>query len=242
MAVTGGYMAMRIRNFPLPYARAYADYILHEVIPTFNDIQSRADKVSDDEFARLGSEPADDDSYVDMGSLAEEAEDKGVAFYLTMSALRQSVLNLFCVGLFHLLEQQIADLCHDGAFMVEPPEGNLRRELPDWYREHFGLDLLKLPSWSAIDELRLVANVTEHAEGDSASQLRTRRPMLFIPICFDEPHPESVQFNAPVSRPLAGDDLYVTPEMLQQYSGATVAFLSEIEKHFQDNRDEYYPR
>ena len=72
-------MAMRVRSFPLPYARAYADYILHDVIPTLNDIEKRADMVSADEFARLGSEPADDDSYVDMGSLAEAAEDKGIS-------------------------------------------------------------------------------------------------------------------------------------------------------------------
>jgi hypothetical protein len=43
-----------------------------------------------------------------------------------------------------------------------------------------GLDLSSLPSWPVIDELRLVANVVKHGEGDSAEKLRETRPELFV--------------------------------------------------------------
>jgi hypothetical protein len=241
MAVTGVYMAMRVRDSPLPYVRDFVGYILHDVIPTFNDLGARADKKASDEFQRLCSQPAYHDSYVDMDALAEAAQDTGVAFHQRMFALRQTVLNLFSLGLFHLLEQQVAGLCHDGAFIVDPPEGGLRSELPDWYSKQFGLDLRSLSSWSLINELRVVANVTKHAEGSAARELRALRPALFIPSCFSEPHPELVQFTRPMSSPLAGDDLYVTPEILQEYGEAAVRFLSEIEVHFQEHRDDYYP-
>ena len=58
-----------------------------------------------------------------MALLAERAHDKGLVFYETMYGLRQSVLNLFAVGLFHRLEQELADLCRDGAFMVDRLDG-----------------------------------------------------------------------------------------------------------------------
>ena len=98
------------------------------------------------------------------------------------------------------------------------PMSNLRRELLDWYRNQFVISTcVSCDPGPQLMNCGLVANVTKHAEGGSANDLRTLHPTLFIPPCFDEQHPESVQFSAPVSRPLAGDDLYVTPDILQEY-------------------------
>lgn len=111
-------MAWRVRASPLQLVRAYGEVVLHDLMPTFSNMNERAEQVAAQEYERLAELPAGDDWNGDMGALAEAANDQGVEFYETLSSMRQSVLNLFAVGLFHLLEQQVADLCNDGAFAV----------------------------------------------------------------------------------------------------------------------------
>jgi len=159
-----------------------------------------------------------------------------------MAGLRQAMLNLFAVGLFHLVEQELADLCRDASFDVEPPRDAKIEVVAEWYRNHFALDLSQLASWPTIDELRLVANASKHAEGSAARQLRERRPELFHSPVLREIHAEASFPAWPIFRPLAGEDFYVTPETLQQYVDEAVRFMSEVANYFEHHCDEYYPR
>jgi len=213
MAVAGDYMAWRVRCHAIPYVGAYGKCMLNDVLSAFADLETKAEEIANAEFARLGSAPVYDDGDVDMGFLAEDANDKGQAFYDTMSSLHQTTLNLVAAGLFHLVEQHLANLCHDGAFTVAPPCDSKLDIVRDWFHEHFQLDLRTLASWPRVDELRLVANVVKHAEGGSAQRLRQLRPELFqhpVPIELD---PGIFSAVHPVRMPLAGDDLYVTEKL-----------------------------
>jgi hypothetical protein len=179
MAFDGLYMAHRVRNTALRYVSAYEECVRQNLMAAFANLGKKADEVAEAEYERLGNEPIGESGDDDMASAAEAAQDRALAFYETMTALRQSVLNLFAAGLFHLLEQQLAYLCWDGAFTVLPPGDAKLARLEDWYRRHFAIDLPSLSSWPIIEELRLTTNVVKHAEGSSADQLRERRPELF---------------------------------------------------------------
>lgn len=240
MAVSARYIEWRVRSVALQQVAAYVDFMLREIIPVFANMEQRAEAAAASEYERLSSELAGEFWDGDIDTLAEQAHDKGLAIYETLNGLRQSVLNLFAVGLFHLLEQEIADLCRDASFDVEPPNDTKLDPVADWYKEHFDLDLRSLPSWAKVDELRLVANVTKHAEGNSARRLRELRPALF-----QLPSLREMGFapgSWPISRPLAGDDLYVTAENLQEYGQAAVDLISEIANHFKERGEESYPR
>ena len=139
-------MIWRVRGGALQRIPAYGECILSDVMPTFSDLDERANKVAEDEFERLGSLPVGEDWDGDMASLAEDANDKGLLFYTTMTGIRQSFLNLFSAGLFHLIEQELADLCRDGAFTVDPPTDTKIGIVRQWYADHFDLDLSTLPS------------------------------------------------------------------------------------------------
>jgi hypothetical protein len=242
MAVDGWYMEMRVWNSAVRYLSAYGECVHRDLLPVFANLEAKAEVVGEAEYNRLGSEPAGDNWDGDMATLAESAEEKAQAYYDTMAGLSQAVLNLFAVGLFHLLEQELADLCRDGAFIVPPPTDSKLYEVADWYRQHFDLDLRNLPSWSTMDELRLVANATKHAEGPAARQLRERRPELFHNPVLREMHTLLDPVPWPIHRPLSGEDLYVTPKIFQQYAEAAINFASEIARHFEQHREEYYPR
>ncbi len=241
MAVTGSYMAWRVRASAVPYVTSYGDGVLNTLLPAFGDLEARANEIADGEFGRLGSEPAGEECDGDMGAAAEAAEEKGHAFYRTMATLRQTTLNLFAAGLFHLLEQQLANLCHDGAFLISPPRDSQLAVVSEWYRQHFDLDLQGLGAWAAIDELRLLANAVKHAEGASARQLRERRPELFEHPPIRRAWPEAPVMEMPLRLPLAGDDLYVTEDRFREYHRAAVRFVQDIANHFEQHDNECYP-
>ena len=240
MAVTGLYMTTYVRRAQNAI-EVFQQYAVKETLSLYSGLEERADKIADDEFERLGSEPAGEDCDGDMSVFAEIAQEKGIAFYETMTGLRQGILNLLASGLFHLVEQHLADLCRDGAITIEPPADTKLDVVADWYKEHFGLDLRTLSAWNTLDELRLVANTVKHGEGSSARQLRRRRPELFV-------HPDVARFtnlafgttNRPVRLPLGGDDVYVTEQLLHLYCETASSVLGDITKHFEANADEYF--
>lgn len=178
MSVREYSISRRLRN-ALTYVAAFGECTIQTVLPVYANLNDRAEEIANAEFARLGSEPAGEDCNGELGDLAEAAEEVGIAFYETMVMLRQASINLYAAGLFHLIEQQLAATCHDSAFTIPAPKETKLAGVASWYERHFHLHLDSMPSWSALDELRLVANTVKHAEGSSARQLRDRRPELF---------------------------------------------------------------
>ena len=155
----------------------------------------------------------------------------------------RTTLNLFAAGLFHLLEQQLANVCLDGAFDVPPPGDTKLSVVAGWYSRHFNLDFAALSAWPRIEELRLIANAVKHAEGGSAQRLRELRPELFQNPSLRDLFPDfPFMHTAPSLRlPLAGDDFYVTDERFSEYREAANRFLEEIAEHFEANAEDLYP-
>jgi len=243
MSVKGRYMAWRVRSSPAPYVKAYGECVRRDVLPAFSDLVKKAHKVARAEFQRLGSLPADENSSGDMSAAADAAEEKGQVFYDTMIALRQTTLNLFAAGLFHLLEQQLADLCVDGAFEVPPPTDTKLSIVVEWYNRHFNLDLASLPVWTKIDELRLIANAVKHAEGGAAQRLRDLDPKLFQNPSLREVFPDFPFMHTALSLrlPLAGDNFYVTDERFSEYSEVANRMFELIAEFFEAHTENLYP-
>ena len=242
MPVPGRYLARRFRRGAATYIATYVATVRDEVIPTFSNLNARATQIAEAEFVRLSSQPAGDDCDGDLGSLAEAAQEKGEIFYNTLDGLRRTSLALYAVGLFHLLEQQLCDLCRDASFGINPPGDTRLEGLVPWYRKHFRVDLHALPAWQAIDELRLLANTAKHGSGSSARQLRELRPDLFedprlrdllpdMPELYTTPH---------VRLPLAGQDLFVSDDTFAAYGAAAFEFINEIAQHFEDKADDLF--
>ena len=74
------------------------------MVPAFEGIAEDAERATKAEYERLGAMPYGDQ--IDMSDVAEMANDHGIAYYETMSGVRQGVLNVLAVGLYHLFEQQ----------------------------------------------------------------------------------------------------------------------------------------
>jgi hypothetical protein len=187
------------------------------------------------------SQPADDDYAGDGSDEAEAAHDIGLSFYEDISRMYQATLNLFSAGLFHVMEQQLADLTRDGAIEKKASDTPLK-EVIEWYKKGFQLDLEQFPAWAVIEELKDVANSTKHGEGKAAKQLREKRPELFVYPALREDDPDGTFVVSPLSLPLGGDGLYVTGDEFRNYHKAVLGLFEWLKEYFENHGDEYYPR
>src|SRR5580658_10007905 len=240
MADGGLYISWRIRQMVLPFVRVYGQWVEERIIPMSDQLEKMANAVEKEAYDNLMSQPVGDEYSGDGSEEAESAHDIGLSFYEDISRMYQATLNLFSAGLFHVMEQQLADLTRDGAIEKEASDTRLE-EVVDWYGKNCHLDLTQFPAWSVIAELKDVANSTKHAEGSAAKQLRAKRPELFVYPSLRKDDLNTTIVVSPLSLPLGGDGLYVTNDYFREYHKAVLDLFDWLRKYFEDHGDEYYP-
>jgi hypothetical protein len=242
--MTGGYLAMQVRGGVIRPIVAFREYIFRDVAPHFGALDERADQIGNEYYGRAVSQPADESFDGDLSGFAEDAHDHALSWYEMMRSLRQTMFNLLAAGLFHLIEQQLAVLGHDAGFRNGPPKDTRLEEVVKWYQSNLRLNLRLLPGWPLIEELRLVANTAKHAEGKSSGDLRNIRPDLFCDPALVNVYKgigiDDYFVNRPISAPLAGEDLFVSEDLLKQYAEGGETFFRDIAAHFDAHEDEYY--
>ena len=208
---------------------------LEKVTAAFSSIAEEADAAAEAEFERLGSMPADPDSSIDMGDVAEWATEHGIKYYETMSGVRQGVLNLLAVGLHHLFEQQqLFFLRRERALGAE---GALQAAELERRLAKFAIDCRSFGCADKLYELRMAANAIKHGAGPSAKKLATLRPDLFEypALASHAPTKEGVSESGPavavvssLLAPLAGNDLYVSEGDLSDWCAAVIAYWEKL--------------
>ena len=202
---------------------AIVDTLENRVLTNFENVESEADKATDEAWNESMSQPASEYEYQDPGDLAESAQEVGISLYQLLAGVRQGIINLFAVALYHCFEQQIVLFREQELrFTVEQDKlgelNTLKCQL-----EYLSIDITDFNAWEKITEIRLVANVTKHAEGHSADKLRLVRPSLF-----QEPLIGFDSFSLPVSQPLIGEGLYVSVQDINNYRDHLIGFWDEL--------------
>jgi hypothetical protein len=228
-----GIWAHQIERDFLVQVHALRTAVQERLIPTFDNIEAEADAVAQEVWDAWGQSAGPD---ADSASAAEAAMDAGINHYQILHDTKQALLNLFSVGLHHLVEQQQLTF--------------LRRELVPWGEDlaasqmkasefqgrlrSEGIDTSKYPCWAKMKELSLVANVVKHAEGNSAQKLRQVRPDLFTAPSIRSDEALSWIAGRHLYSPLSGDDLYVTEADLTGYFDAAQAFWEALASDLQE--------
>ncbi|MCY3820708.1 MAG: hypothetical protein OXH52_15335 [Gammaproteobacteria bacterium] len=233
MVPNAKYWAHYFREFHVRVIEGFRAGALEKVATAFGGIAEEAERAAEAEFERLGSMPADD--WVDMGDVAEWAQDHGILYYETMSGVRQGVLNLLAVGLHHLFEQQQLiflrrELARDEKRALSV--GELERRLA-----RLGVDCRSFRSAGKLYELRKAANAIKHGAGPAAKELAALRPDLFEdPVLANHGLAKRgvagsdrvAMLAASLSEPLAGEDLYVSERDLAEWCTAVVDYWKEL--------------
>jgi hypothetical protein len=199
--------------------------IQKRVLPTFASIEGEADMISNETWHRLNAAAGADS---DPAMAAEAAQDAGVNHYLALCDAQQGLLNLFCVALYHMVEQQMLIVLRQELNPQSAPES---WKLCEFVKRLATLDInvRNFTSWADFEELQLVANAAKHAEGASAKNLRRVRPEIFDGQSILETGKPFIQGpTAWLFQPLAGQDLYVTIRDLERYFNAADTFWQEF--------------
>jgi hypothetical protein len=191
------------------------------VLAEWDDLQVRAERVADEEWTRLMSEPGQDAA--DQTAIAARAAIAGQDFYDIMFPMGQTMVNLFTAGLYHLFEQQLVVFTRTMMQSVAVPGS-----MPGVFsllNEQLGIDIGSLyPMASRLDQLRLIANVVKHAEGRSAETLRGIRPEIFEHPAVRTAWLAGGVKSRLVSEPLAGEGVYVTRADYEAYTADVDGF------------------
>jgi hypothetical protein len=81
----------------------FSESVFRDVLGSFANLDRRAGEVADEYFHRVGTQPVGEYDDVDMADVADDAQEYSISWYRTMTALRQTMLNLMVSGLFHLV-------------------------------------------------------------------------------------------------------------------------------------------
>lgn len=210
----------------IPEVQAFAGVLNERVLKRFEKVDQEAESIERNAYSELASS-LDTEEY-DQVQIAEWAFDRGLSHYQMLVGLRQGIINLFTVGLYHLFEQHIFILYRKE--LLHPAEEDDKskfkwNDLKGCFKG-FGIPLTSVGRFDKIEELRLLANCIKHAAGSSCEKLARQRPDLFT-------NPELDKlFNLPstfkVSKPLMGDDIYVTVPAFNEYAGAIIQFWSDF--------------
>ena len=202
---------------------AIVDTLENRLLTNFDNIETEADKATEEAWNKSMSQPASEYEYVDPGDLAESAQEVGIDLYQLLTSVRQGIINLFAVALYHCFEQQIVHFRKQilPFKLKQDKHGELNTFKEQL--EYLSIDITHFKSWDKIDELRLIANVTKHAEGHSADKLR-----LVCPSLFQKPLIGFDTFSFPVSQPLFGEGLYVSVQDINNYRDHLLGFWDEL--------------
>lgn len=207
------------------------DTLENRLLTSFENLETEAEEAAEEAWNKYMSQPASEYEYHDPGDLAESAQEVGIDRYQLLTGIRQGIINLFALALFHCFEQQVA-LFRERELRFAVTKGNpgelnaLKMQL-----EHLGINITNFESWDKIKELRLVANVAKHAEGHSAEKLRCVRPSLF-----EQPLIDVDSLSLPVRQPLIGEDLYVSVQDIKDYRDYLIGFWNELSEAMQVRR------
>lgn len=202
----------------VPQIKRFDHLFTEMVFPSFADPEAQAEKVAQDYWNQKMSEPCGENGPdEDFGDIADNAHQESLDFYFTMTAMHTTVLNLFAAGLYHLFEQQAGTWLRDWTGKKEKyPIPPLMKKL--------NLDPTT-PLWARLNELKHVANVVKHAEGDAAAQLRVINPAYFqLPAVRGTELEAHISGGRMLGEPLTGEGLYVTKADYDAFVQAVIEF------------------
>lgn len=228
LRTNGPFWAKYARDVWIPEVAVLSETVLTRALPSFARIDAEAKRASEERWQKLGRHASPN---ADPADVAEAAQDAGIIYYQMRSSARQALLNLFCVALHHLVEQQLLTLLRR-ELLPKSEENNrkfLKRACVVEALRNQDIDIEGFPEWEHLEELRLVANVAKHAEGSASDQLKVRRPDLFTPkILKHETESPLYGPKGPVLNPMSGDDLYVDDADLARYFAFVQGFWERL--------------
>jgi hypothetical protein len=208
----------------------YVEIYSQKLLPVFKDIESDANKIRDDSYDNLMSQPAYGD-FIDPSSIAEDAKDIGIEHYSYLKLGKYSLTATWHATLYQVWEQQsrrflFKEISRVYNIPFETFYINLSKIKEKF--KFYNVDIESFSCWPQINELSLLCNVIKHGDGYSAKELRKIKPTLFK-------QEEGTDHMEIFKTTLLEETLNINEMTLQNYRKALLSFWDEIpERNYSD--------
>ena len=219
----------------VPRLQLFVAVFKERFLNSFGTLEDEAQAVSDGFWAQWCESAFDENDAPD--TMADAALQAGVDFYISLMSARQAYINLAAVGLYHAWEQQVFEFyrgCVIGESYADPVT-HITLAKFQITMKGAGICTESFSSFDIIETLQLCANAVKHGDGKSASELRERRPDLFVRPGIHEQELRDLMTSRKLYTPLSGEDLYVTESDLDAFLDGTVQFWTDMTKALQTN-------
>ena len=190
------------------------------------DIEREAEKEKEDFFEHEGSKPYSED--VDMGDVAEYAEEHGNEFGEMLYEMKFQIILAVLASLYHQWDKNLRErLEHELRFGFS--EDELKKvfwkrdiaKMLNTLEQSTGWDIRKESWYPKIDACRLIVNVYKHGKGISLDELKEKYPQYL-----EGPHHVlSSEFD---KLPPRYENLWVAPEDFEEIADAFRQFWAEF--------------
>ena len=218
----------------VPMPRLVVNIFVKKLIPSLDGMEAEIDQEAENSLCELnaggagvflGNEPF----FID--SMAEHRADA----LLRLCGIRQGVVNLAALSLFHEFEQNVMLFLKEQLFSVDERVQGKKLDFDEFIKKasKYGIEVENFSSWADIKELRLLANVIKHAEGRSSRELAEIAPALFGLSSEDRAKEGFAQVAGRIHWPLFGLDLFVKEGDLHRYADAIGYFWNSLIHSFE---------
>ncbi len=209
---------------------SYVQIYFEKLLPVFKDIESEANKLSNDFYDNFMNQPAHD-GYIDPSSIAEQALEIAIEHYSYLDRGKYNLTATWHAALYQLWEQQLRlflfrEMSHVDKLEFKTFCTNIA-EIKKKFAFH-NVDVETLVCWSKINELRLLCNVIKHGPGDSAEKLLKINPSLFRKESALFEKEKGIDYMETYKTTLLEETLNIDETTLQQYKEALLSFWDEI--------------
>lgn len=143
--------------------------ITTRLLPTFNLIESEAEKIQEEKLSE--SFKSFNPDTMDDASIYEDAFSDAGYYYMIQSEMKQEFLNHQATLIFHIFEKDCQNMFPNSYYK----EKELKEKL-----EKLGISTNEDSNWYKINkELRLISNVIKHGKGRSYDELKALKNDLF---------------------------------------------------------------
>jgi hypothetical protein len=167
----------------IPEIEVYSRIWKERFLPALAELENEATAISEKEQERLSAHM--DREWDDPADIAEQAHDAGLSFYEQYAPIRKGLINMYAVGLYHLVGQQrflfFRQVTPASGTDLKPQRDPKFKDAVDWLNAH-DIFVAKLQSWPVMEKLNLLSDCVKHAAGRACRQLLEKEPDWFTPI------------------------------------------------------------
>jgi hypothetical protein len=210
----------------MPTVHLIVDVFSRKLIPSLDGMEEEVNQRSQEMWSEIESRNSGEVGRYQRHSF-DFIDEYHQASSIRLSGIKQGVLNLGAICLYHAFEQHLMLFYKEGCLSYSERRETKRFQIHDFLEilKSKKIEYKKFSSWTSINELLHLANTLKHGEGTSSRELAIIAPHFFGSFSDDESCAEVI---GRVHEPLLGLEVFVKLTDLNRYRDEIESFWDSL--------------